>query len=155
MTGVGSALRRPFVVPGPFHVSWYPGHMVSATRDILRRVARADVVIEARDARAPLTTRNAPLTSDPAVRRVPRVIALCKADLAHPALFDRVRRTVADVEMHRLEDPFGEEHGDEDGGGSRDKVCVFFFFFFFFFLFLFQSDASTRSHAQAWFFFPA
>ncbi|HAR66298.1 MAG TPA: hypothetical protein DCR55_08825 [Lentisphaeria bacterium] len=41
--------------------SWYPGHMRKAERQIDERLALVDVVLELRDARAPVSSENAVL----------------------------------------------------------------------------------------------
>ena len=39
-------------------VQWFPGHMAKALRLIEDQLKQVDLVIECRDARAPLSTRN-------------------------------------------------------------------------------------------------
>ncbi len=64
-------------------IQWYPGHMTKAKREIQKRLALADVVIEILDARAPLSTSNPDL--EDLFKNKPRVIVLNKEDLANPA----------------------------------------------------------------------
>jgi len=61
------------------NIHWYPGHMAKATREIEDRVKLVDLIIELRDARAPISTAN-PLIS--AIKNKPHLIILTKADLA-------------------------------------------------------------------------
>lgn len=61
-------------------VQWFPGHMTRAKRKIEEQLKRVDMVIECRDARAPLASRN-PLL-DQLIQDKPRLIVLTKRDLA-------------------------------------------------------------------------
>ncbi|KAI3990086.1 hypothetical protein MKX01_013572 [Papaver californicum] len=63
-------------------VNWFPGHMASATRAIRDRLKLADLVIEVRDARIPLSSVNGDLQTVLSSKR--QVIALNKKDLANP-----------------------------------------------------------------------
>lgn len=65
-------------------ISWYPGHMAKAKRQLQTQLARTDVVIEVCDARLPVSSRNPDL--DELVRHKPRILLLNKSDLADPAL---------------------------------------------------------------------
>ncbi|KAK4783753.1 hypothetical protein SAY86_018121 [Trapa natans] len=62
-------------------INWFPGHMAAATRAIRDRLKLADLVIEVRDSRIPLSSANADL--QPQLCRKRRVIALNKKDLAN------------------------------------------------------------------------
>jgi ribosome biogenesis GTPase A len=44
------------------HINWFPGHMNKAIRKIKERLKSVDIVLEVRDARAPLATGNSELT---------------------------------------------------------------------------------------------
>ncbi|KAM7500156.1 hypothetical protein LguiA_024570 [Lonicera macranthoides] len=63
-------------------INWFPGHMAAATRAIRQRLKLADLVIEVRDARIPLSSANEDL--QPLLSGKRRVIALNKKDLANP-----------------------------------------------------------------------
>lgn len=65
-------------------ISWYPGHMTKAKRQLQEQLSRADVVIEVCDARIPLSSRNPDL--DRMVQHKRRILLINKADLADPAL---------------------------------------------------------------------
>lgn len=65
-------------------VSWFPGHMVRARKQVAEAVRLMDVVIEVRDARAPAASANPDLAR--IVGRRPRLVVLARADLADPAL---------------------------------------------------------------------
>ena len=67
-------------------IHWYPGHMAKATREIEDRVKLVDLIIELRDARAPLSTAN-PLIG--AIKNKPHLIILTKIDMADPKETDR------------------------------------------------------------------
>ncbi|KAH9617097.1 hypothetical protein KSS87_012902 [Heliosperma pusillum] len=68
-------------------VNWFPGHMAAATRAIRSRLKLADLVIEVRDSRIPLSSRNEELQTMISGKR--RVIALNKKDLANPNILPK------------------------------------------------------------------
>ncbi|WOL11339.1 short integuments 2, mitochondrial [Canna indica] len=68
-------------------VNWFPGHMAAATRAIRDRLKLADLVIEVRDARIPLSSANEDLQGMLSCKR--RIIALNKKDLANPNIMHR------------------------------------------------------------------
>ena len=67
-------------------IHWFPGHMAKATREIEERVKLVDLIIELRDARAPLSTAN-PLIG--AIKNKPHLIILTKIDMADPKETDK------------------------------------------------------------------
>ena len=64
-------------------VQWYPGHMEKARRDMKDHLKAVDMIIELRDARIPLASRN-PILDEMAPQK-PRLIILSKKDLADDA----------------------------------------------------------------------
>ncbi|KAG6595673.1 Short integuments 2, mitochondrial, partial [Cucurbita argyrosperma subsp. sororia] len=68
-------------------INWFPGHMAAATRAIRDRVKLADMVIEVRDSRIPLSSANQDLQSHLSSKR--RIIALNKKDLANPNIMHK------------------------------------------------------------------
>ncbi|CAL0326634.1 unnamed protein product [Lupinus luteus] len=68
-------------------INWFPGHMAAATRAIRHRLKVADLVIEVRDSRIPLSSANADLQPLLSVKR--RVVALNKKDLANPNIMHK------------------------------------------------------------------
>ncbi|XP_031475263.1 short integuments 2, mitochondrial [Nymphaea colorata] len=68
-------------------INWFPGHMAAATRAILKRLKLADLVIEVRDARIPLSSVNEDLQH--VISRKRRVIALNKKDLANANIMQK------------------------------------------------------------------
>ncbi|KAJ4824918.1 Short integuments 2, mitochondrial [Turnera subulata] len=62
-------------------INWFPGHMAAATRHIRNRLKLADLVVEVRDSRIPLSSANGDLQPQLSGKR--RVIALNKKDLAN------------------------------------------------------------------------
>ncbi|ORY78937.1 P-loop containing nucleoside triphosphate hydrolase protein, partial [Protomyces lactucae-debilis] len=60
--------------------SWYPGHMHAALREIQQLLNTTDVLVEVRDARIPLSSRN-PLFA-PLLAQKPRVVVYNKLDLS-------------------------------------------------------------------------
>ena len=63
-------------------IQWYPGHMAKAKREVLEALDKIDLVIELRDARIPIASKN-PLIDD-IIKNKPRLVLLCKACLADP-----------------------------------------------------------------------
>ena len=61
-------------------INWFPGHMANANRQMEEQIKLADIVIELRDARAPLASFNP--TFDKLINNKPRLIILNKADLS-------------------------------------------------------------------------
>ncbi|KAJ9184824.1 hypothetical protein P3X46_004512 [Hevea brasiliensis] len=68
-------------------VNWFPGHMAAATRAIRTRLKLADLVIEVRDSRIPLSSAHGDLQPQLSSKR--RVIALNKKDLANPNIMHK------------------------------------------------------------------
>ncbi|XP_066374802.1 short integuments 2, mitochondrial isoform X3 [Miscanthus floridulus] len=67
-------------------VNWFPGHMAAASRAIRDRLKLADLVIEVRDARIPLSSANKDL--QPVLSAKRRILALNKKDLANPNIMN-------------------------------------------------------------------
>ena len=63
-------------------IQWFPGHMAKTRRLMSESMGLVDLVIEIRDARIPISSKN------PEIERLcagkPRIILLSKADLASP-----------------------------------------------------------------------
>ncbi|KAK3118755.1 hypothetical protein QOZ80_9BG0706490 [Eleusine coracana subsp. coracana] len=68
-------------------VNWFPGHMAAASRAIRDRLKLADLVIEVRDSRIPLSSANEDL--QPVLSAKKRIIALNKKDLANQNIMNR------------------------------------------------------------------
>ncbi|KAJ8898798.1 hypothetical protein K2173_006330 [Erythroxylum novogranatense] len=68
-------------------INWFPGHMAAATRAIRHRLKLADLVVEVRDSRIPLSSANEDLQPQLSGKR--RVIALNKKDLANPNIMHK------------------------------------------------------------------
>lgn len=64
-------------------IQWYPGHMTKAKRAMQEDIKLVDLIIEMRDARAPLATSNPDIESLGSGKS--RVIVLNKADMAEDA----------------------------------------------------------------------
>ena len=62
------------------NIQWYPGHMEKARRDMAEHLKAVDMIIELRDARIPLSSRNPVLDEMGAGK--PRLIILSKKDLS-------------------------------------------------------------------------
>lgn len=64
----------------PAQFNWYPGHMAKAKREILEVLPLVDIVLELRDARIPLASKNPMI--DEMLKNKPRLILLNKSTLA-------------------------------------------------------------------------
>lgn len=64
-------------------IQWYPGHMAKAKREITESLKQVDIVLELRDARIPLASKN-PMV-DEIVGNMPRLILLNKSNMADKA----------------------------------------------------------------------
>lgn len=74
---------RPFEFPRLQQMQWYPMHMLNSVKNVLSRMNEADVVLELRDARIPLSSRNPVL---PCITQgKDRLVLYNKADLVDPA----------------------------------------------------------------------
>ena len=62
------------------NINWFPGHMAKAIREIKEKMNMADLIIELRDARIPLSSANP--KGDEIVGSKPRIILLNKANIA-------------------------------------------------------------------------
>ncbi|KAH6834439.1 P-loop containing nucleoside triphosphate hydrolases superfamily protein [Perilla frutescens var. hirtella] len=74
-------------IKGGGNINWFPGHMAAATRAIRDRLKLCDFVIEVRDARIPLSSKNKDL--EPLLAGKRRLIALNKKDLANPNIMHK------------------------------------------------------------------
>lgn len=63
-------------------IQWFPGHMAKTRRMIAENIKNVDAVIEMRDARIPLSSKNPEIES--LTQNKPRLILLNKASLADP-----------------------------------------------------------------------
>ncbi len=61
-------------------IHWYPGHMAKAKKQLTELMKLLDIILEVRDARAPLSSHNNDL--EPLLQRRPCLIILNKNDLA-------------------------------------------------------------------------
>lgn len=61
-------------------IQWYPGHMAKAKREITEVLPLVDIVLEIRDARIPISSKNPMI--DEILKNKPRLILLNKATLA-------------------------------------------------------------------------
>jgi hypothetical protein len=80
--GAAGAAAAAAAAALPRRFNWFPGHMATAMRDIGERLKAVDLVVEAVDARVPLSGANGALAALAAHKR--RIVALNKIDLAEP-----------------------------------------------------------------------
>ena len=70
--------------PRPSPINWYPGHMLRAKKQLIRRLKQVDVVLELRDARIPLASINPDFES--ILQQKKRIVLLNKSGLAEAAI---------------------------------------------------------------------
>ncbi|EQC48672.1 ribosome biogenesis GTP-binding protein YlqF [Bacteriovorax sp. BSW11_IV] len=63
-------------------INWFPGHMLKATREIKEKMKLVDIILEIRDARAPMASGNPDLKNTIGQKR--RLIVVNKTNLADP-----------------------------------------------------------------------
>ncbi|XP_062167181.1 short integuments 2, mitochondrial [Alnus glutinosa] len=86
-------------------INWFPGHMAAATRAIRERLKVADLVVEVRDARIPLSSANQDLL--PLLSSKRHILALNKKDLANTNImhkwihyFDSCKQDCISINAH-------------------------------------------------------
>ena len=79
------ASRRFCYHAPPMTISWYPGHMFKANKELAKLMQQIDVVIEVLDARMPYASSNPLLHKTRLRHHKPCLHILNKADLADPA----------------------------------------------------------------------
>jgi hypothetical protein len=72
--------RQTFPVPPNNNFTWFPGHMLAGLRALASTISDIDLIIETRDARIPLSSRNPYLEDVCAGKR--RLVLYNKRDLA-------------------------------------------------------------------------
>jgi hypothetical protein len=72
--------RRNFPVPPSNPFTWFPGHMLAGLRALAQTITDIDLIVETRDARIPLSSRNPYLEDVCANKR--RLVLYNKRDLA-------------------------------------------------------------------------
>jgi len=63
-------------------IQWFPGHMVTARRQVEEKIGLVDIIFELLDARIPQSSANPVIQT--IIKKKPRLIILNKADLADP-----------------------------------------------------------------------
>ncbi len=67
--------------------NWYPGHMAKALREIKQKLKMVDIVLEIRDARAPMASGNRNLNDQ--LGQKPKLVIFNKANLADPQMLEQ------------------------------------------------------------------
>jgi ribosome biogenesis GTPase A len=83
---------------GP-HISWYPGHIAKAERELAEYLKKVDVVIEVRDARIPLSTTHPKVPEW--VGSKPLIIAIARLDQVSPKALSDWREYYAMNPAHK------------------------------------------------------
>ena len=80
------------------HFQWYPGHMTKAKREMEQYLKLVDFVIEIRDARIPISSKNPML--EQMIKNKPHLIVLSKIDKANPEM---TKQWVHQLENNRVQ----------------------------------------------------
>lgn len=78
-------------------IQWFPGHMTKAKREMEQYLKLVDFVIEIRDARIPISSKNPML--EQMIKNKPHLIVLSKIDKANPEM---TQQWVHQLENHRV-----------------------------------------------------
>nr|GEU94654.1 short integuments 2, mitochondrial isoform X1 [Tanacetum cinerariifolium] len=108
-------------------INWFPGHMAAATRAINSRLKLADLVIEVRDSRIPLSSANQDLQPRLSTKR--RIIALNKKELANPNImhkwvdyFGSCKQDCLPINAHSRSSVQKGDHGPKTRP-DRNRIC--------------------------------
>jgi len=103
-------------------ISWFPGHVAKATREMAERLKHVDIVLEVRDARAPLSSASSQLDSllRKAGRTDRRLLVVNKADLISQARQQEISSWLAASAGSSSAQPFFTSAAD--GFGSARGV---------------------------------
>ncbi len=99
-------------------IQWYPGHMKKARDEITKTVPKVDVIIEIRDARLPLSSRNPVL--EELRKGKPCLRLLTKNDLADPAV---TRQWIDELEKEKQIRALDVETHDSTIGDKILDLC--------------------------------
>ena len=83
---------------GPQHISWYPGHIAKAERELSDYLKKVDLVIEVRDARIPLSTTHPSVPTW--VAKKPLIVAVARLDQVSPRALKDWREYYAQNPAH-------------------------------------------------------
>jgi ribosome biogenesis GTPase A len=109
-------------------LNWFPGHMARAAAAVAARARAADVLVEVRDARAPLSSAAALLPSGGGGgggvggARKPRVVVLNKSDLASAPLASRAAAAVRAADGGALAAAAVLHASLRGGGGGGERA---------------------------------
>jgi ribosome biogenesis GTPase A len=82
------------------HINWFPGHMNKAVLDIKKKIKAVDIVIEVRDARAPLASGNKSNIESGTSK--PYLVVLNKTNLTTPEVVSEWQQWFTKEEEHFL-----------------------------------------------------
>lgn len=88
-TNLNMQVRSTFTFPKSFKINWFPGHMVKTYRSMPEQLKKADLFLEIRDSRIPLTSGNEELDKiiPPHIKRI---IIFNKYDLCNQNLTKKI-----------------------------------------------------------------
>jgi ribosome biogenesis GTPase A len=73
--------RSEFIFSTQNNISWFPGHMNKAVKDITQKIKNIDVILEIRDSRIPFSSKNQYLEDIFSTKK--RMIIFNKNDLSN------------------------------------------------------------------------
>lgn len=117
MEGMGKLLGEMSFNSSGGVINWFPGHMPATTQAIRERLKLADLVVEVRDARIPLSSANGDFQDVLSCKK--RIIILNKRDLANPNIINKWTQHFDD---HRQLCCFTNSHSKHDVGELLSRV---------------------------------
>ncbi len=104
------------------NVQWFPGHMTKAKRQMEENLKKVDFVIEIRDARMPLASKNPML--DQLIQNKPRLILLSKKDKADDEITKKWMQALEAQNQKALALDFIHENFSKKLIQASNELCV-------------------------------
>lgn len=104
------------------NVQWFPGHMTKAKRQMEENLKKVDFVIEIRDARMPLASKNPML--DQLIQNKPRLILLSKKDKADDIVTKKWMKALEADNQKALALDFIHENFSKQLIQASNELCV-------------------------------
>ena len=104
------------------NVQWFPGHMTKAKRQMEENLKKVDFVIEIRDARMPLASKNPML--DQLIQNKPRLILLSKKDKADDSTTKKWIQSLESENQKALALDFIHENFSKQLIQASNELCI-------------------------------
>jgi ribosome biogenesis GTPase A len=104
------------------NVQWFPGHMTKAKRQMEENLKKVDFVIEIRDARMPLASKNPML--DQLIQNKPRLILLSKKDKADDSTTKKWIQSLESENQKAIALDFIHENFSKQLIQASNELCI-------------------------------